>query len=283
MAEPQTRFDVMPAILEGVVTVKAESARHFGRHTHDDFGIGLMDAGAQASSSGRGPVEAGPGNVITVNPGEVHDGRPIGGRGRRWRMLYVAPSVMADAVRDVLEGHEGSFDFCDPVIGDAQTVADVAALLATMTAGERDAMAAESGLLTLIGHLTVNDLAGHHRVGRYREPSAACGRATRARQRIDDDPASAMTLGTLASEAGLSRFQLLRAFARETGLPAHAYILQKRVSLARRLITTGMPLAQAAAQAGFSDQSHMSRVFVRSFGFTPGALAISFKTPRRLL
>ncbi|WP_375781517.1 AraC family ligand binding domain-containing protein [Roseococcus suduntuyensis] len=31
-----------------------------------------------ASSSGRGPVEAGPGDVITVNPGEVHDGAPIG-------------------------------------------------------------------------------------------------------------------------------------------------------------------------------------------------------------
>lgn len=45
---------------------------------HDQFGIGLVERGAQKSLSGRGMVEAEAGHVITVNPGEVHDGIPLG-------------------------------------------------------------------------------------------------------------------------------------------------------------------------------------------------------------
>jgi AraC-like DNA-binding protein len=90
---------------------------------------------------------------------------------------------------------------------------------------------------------------------------------------IDDDPAAAITLADLARESGLSRFQVLRGFVRATGLTAHAYILQRRIAAARRLIAQGRPLAQAALDSGFADQSHMTRTFVRTYGISPGAYA----------
>jgi AraC-like DNA-binding protein len=92
----------------------------------------------------------------------------------------------------------------------------------------------------------------------------------RARCRIDDDPAALLTLATLAKEAGLSRYQLIRGFARELGLTPHAYILQRRIALARRLIRSGHDLAEVALTSGFCDQSHLNRCFVRHFGVTPG-------------
>lgn len=83
----------------------------------------------------------------------------------------------------------------------------------------------------------------------------------------------------------MSRFQLLRGFAAATGLTPHAYLMQRRLHLARCLIQTGVPLAQAAAEAGFADQSHMTRLFSRCYGVTPAAYAravmpsaIPFKT-----
>lgn len=93
---------------------------------------------------------------------------------------------------------------------------------------------------------------------------------------MDDDPAAELALSTLAAAAGLSRYQFLRAFSRLTGLPPHAYLLQRRVQRARRLVRAGLPLAEAAAASGFADQSHMTRCFVRSLGLTPGA----FRPPR---
>ncbi len=88
-------FVARACLLAGTIAVEATRARTFGRHSHDTYGFGVIDGGAQRSSSGRGPVEAGAGDVITVNPGEVHDGAPIGDGPRTWRMLYAEPGVLA--------------------------------------------------------------------------------------------------------------------------------------------------------------------------------------------
>jgi AraC-like DNA-binding protein len=79
-----------------------------------------------------------------------------------------------------------------------------------------------------------------------------------------------VSLAELAALAGVSRFQLLRAFSRELGITPHAYLMQRRVLLAQRFLADGETHAQAAIQAGFSDQSHMTRAFVRQVGVTPG-------------
>lgn len=80
-------FALMCCRLPGVDAVAAETRHAFGRHTHEQFGIGVMDRGAQVSASGRGQVKAAQGDLITVNPGEVHDGAPLVDAPRSWRML----------------------------------------------------------------------------------------------------------------------------------------------------------------------------------------------------
>src|SRR3546814_19206 len=78
-----------------ITVVDAHSDRSFARHAHDTFGIGLITEGAQRSWSGRGAVEAACGQLITVNPGEVHDGKPVG-PARSWSMLYLSPRLVGD-------------------------------------------------------------------------------------------------------------------------------------------------------------------------------------------
>ena len=77
----------------------------------------------------------------------------------------------------------------------------------------------------------------------------------------------------LAEACGLSRFQVVRGFARATGLPPHACLLQRRGHVARQPVAAGTPLAEVAARCGFADQSHLTRVFGRTFGLPPGAYA----------
>lgn len=88
---------------------------------------------------------------------------------------------------------------------------------------------------------------------------------------MDDDPTAPWSLAQLADAASLSRYQLVRQFAQATGLTPHAYLLQRRLQLARHLMGAGTPLADVAAASGFADQSHLTRLFTRSFGITPGA------------
>jgi AraC-like DNA-binding protein len=46
--------------------------------------------------------------------------------------------------------------------------------------------------------------------------------------------------------------------------------VQRRLNHARRMIEAGEPLAEAAAEAGFADQSHLNRHFRKAYGITPG-------------
>ncbi|MEO6279219.1 AraC family transcriptional regulator [Roseateles sp.] len=251
-------FNLLPSRVDGVEVVLADSAQAFGRHTHDEFGIGLIERGAQKSASGCGVVEAGAGDLITVNPGEVHDGRPNDASGRRWRMLYVDPARLLDAAADITPA--STFEFKAPVIRDAVLSARFRALFDAATTD--DALQSEAALLALTAQLLLPSPA--------ERPAVSAG-VTAARERIDDDPAATLTLAALATGAGLSRYQFLRAFTRLTGLPPHAYLLQRRVQRARQLVRGGLPLAEAAAASGFADQSHMTRCFARNLGLTPGA------------
>jgi AraC-like DNA-binding protein len=109
--------------------------------------------------------------------------------------------------------------------------------------------------------------------GRYgAQPLPARGSTagvTRALRRLNEVPATALSLGELAALSGVSRFHLLRSFAREVGTTPHAYLVQQRVRKAKRLLRAGGAPADAAAATGFADQSHMTRAFVRQLGVTP--------------
>lgn len=255
-------FRVHPVRLPGIVAVDAASDRRFARHSHDQFGIGLMVAGGQVSASGRGEVAAEAGQLITVNPGEVHDGRPLG-EGRAWRMLYVDAGVIAGALAGLGRAPGGELHF--PVLAAPGLAGAFSALRAQVLLGEAEAVRA--GLMELLAPL----------VAQPDPPAALPVQVRHLRARIDAAPEAAVTLEVAAVEVGLSPWQLLRAFRRLTGLPPHAYRLQRQLHAARGHIAAGLPLAEAAAAAGFADQSHMTRHFGRAFGLTPGALAAAHR------
>lgn len=254
--------EARPTSWPGIVAVTARSSRSFARHTHDQFGIGLVDAGAQASASGRGPVEVEAGDLITANPGEVHDGRAVDDRGRIWRMVYLDPEVLAG-----ITGQNGEFAF--PFLRKPRLADSFRRLFHGLSDGPSDLMV-ESELVTLCHALDDSPCR-----------PLPSGPVSRAVQALRDDPARPFTLVELAQLAGLSRFHFLRSFAKATGLTPHAFRLQARLHLARRLIQTGHPLAEVAAEAGFADQSHLTRLFTRSYGMAPGGYARNFVQDRR--
>lgn len=251
--------------VDGVDAMSASTTRSYPRHSHDQYGIGVVDGGGHSSWSGRGQVEAGPGEMICCNPGEMHDGRAVGGRPRSWRMLYLEPQLMSALCADVSGNGSSEFTFAQPVFVSDETrlLFDRVHAHAFREIVGENVMSAETALSALVARLHA------HSTARSVKAKGPVGPIRRAKDRIDSDPAAQITLSDLAAEAGMSRFQLLRAFSRQLGLTPHAYIRQRRIHLARRLLRARVGLAEAAAMAGFYDQPHLTRAFVRQFGVTP--------------
>jgi AraC-like DNA-binding protein len=78
-----------------------------------------------------------------------------------------------------------------------------------------------------------------------------------------------VTLRTLAAEARVSSFHLIKLFRSATGVPPYAYVKQLRMRRARALLRAGTKPSAVAYQCGFSDQSHFTRDFVRLMRLTP--------------
>jgi len=237
------------------------SDHHFPRHSHDQFGVGIIVAGGQRSWSGLGTVRATAGDVIMVNPGEIHDGAPLDGAAREWQIIYLDPAVVA---REAEEEFAGPSEIVRPVARDPLLARRVTELFRSLVAGHSDPLEREERLLRSIVCLFRRHGTAKF-ISRGSSPSVA-----RAVSRIDSSPETQVSLAELAALSGVSRYQLLRAFSREVGVTPHAYLIQRRVCLAQRFLAEGQSPAQAALQAGFSDQSHMTRAFVRQVGVTPG-------------
>ena len=91
----------------------------------------------------------------------------------------------------------------------------------------------------------------------------------RVREYLAVHAAEPTPASTLEEIAGADRFTIARQFRRAFGTSPDRYRTLRRLGLARRAIESGEPLARAAAEAGFSDQSHMTRQFKRAYGLTP--------------
>ena len=92
-----------------------------------------------------------------------------------------------------------------------------------------------------------------------------------ARDTIDAHLDGQISLAQIAEACTLSVSHFARAFTFSTGIPPHRWLMQRRIERAKHLMrTTTASLAEIAVACGFSDQSHLSRVFSQAVGMTPG-------------
>lgn len=102
--------------------------------------------------------------------------------------------------------------------------------------------------------------------------SAAPGWLARVPELVNDADMP-LSVSAIAAEVGVHRVHLARMFRDHYGLSVTEYAQRVRLERARHLLTRGRaPLAEVAALAGFSDQSHMTRAVRSAFHTTPGAM-----------
>ena len=88
-------------------------------------------------------------------------------------------------------------------------------------------------------------------------------------QYINHNLKADLSVEALAAKYYVSKYHLMRKFKEETGYTLHNYIVNKRLLMARTLISEGMPLIKAAQESGFAEYSTFSRAYRRQFKTSP--------------
>jgi AraC-like DNA-binding protein len=258
--------------------LKARFRRHrYDLHTHPTYVIALITDGCEKVRVGRRQETAPASAIIVVNPEECHDGEAGGADGWAYRTFYPSVELMAAVARELGQSGLPLFPrtiLTDPLLAEALAQAH-------RLAEHGDTVAAEAALLLALRRLILGH-ADARRPERARTHPGSARRMATYRAMIEGDPADNFALARFADAASVTRFQVIRDFKQVTGLTPASFVRDRRVRSAGRLIEDGATLATAAMASGFADQSHMSRAFKVSRGFTPGTLRRAFAVGSRL-
>lgn len=238
----------------------------FDRHIHEGYAIGVILRGAEKFYY-RGEIHtAHEGQLVAINPGEIHTGQAVAKDGWMYRMIYPGIMLMRQIGREMTGKDWHIPYFPHPVMNDPD-LADLFRRAHMVLEASDSKLQRETALRDVMGAFIVRHAENKLHIPLYQNEQ----RAVRiARDYLETHYAENISLETLAAHAGISPFHLVRLFRAQTGMPPHLYLTHVRVMRAKALLALGIPITEVAFAVGFADQSHLTRRFKRIVGVPPG-------------
>jgi AraC-like DNA-binding protein len=198
---------------------------------------------------------------MIIYPDEPHDGHSGSQTGFIYRMVYLEPRLVSEAL--------GNSARRLPFVSGAVTTNEPLrrALIYALDDLERplDSLDIDNIVTRLADLLASLDGSFPGNVSTISETAVR-----NAREYILAHCTRTVTSAELEQASGLDRFTLARQFRRRMGTSPYRYLTMRRLERARAEIARGAKLADAAAVSGFADQSHFTRQFKQAYGISPG-------------
>ena len=257
----KVKYWLAPGLRSVELTAADYVAQRFSRHWHTGFAIGVVTQRAQGFHAEGREWVIGPGDVIVLNPGQVHDGYSLSSAGWSSRMAYVPEHTFCALAggRRKAPGFPMRFKQAvvhSPVLSQcflnwhvqSEAVKDVRRHPLTVQLFEA---------LSALMHAVSPQPALDSRAGGLRE------------QLFDLAVRGEATVARLNRDLHLTRFGSWRRVKNELGLAPKPLLTHLRLMSAKQLLARGHPVIEAALDCGYHDQSHFSRQFAAAYGFTP--------------
>lgn len=236
----------------------------FGKHAHDSFAIGAITRGVGGYWC-RGARHSLPTHTLSLmNPGELHTGYALA-EGLRYKMLYVTEC----AVQEILElSRPKGFQNITPVDHDGHISLALQALAHTLNSPKSwpDHQMRAEELLTKALALVFE----RHGREQTKAPGREALMVRRAQEiidaHVDDHVTEPLGIQTIADQLGLHPNYFIQSFKLAKGIPPHAYLIHRKMNLAKAMLARGVRSSEVAATLGFYDQSHFIRHFRNVFG-----------------
>ncbi|MBB3148510.1 AraC-like DNA-binding protein [Phyllobacterium trifolii] len=237
----------------------------YDMHSHDTACLSLITEGEIRIRMRGMEFTARKGDLYAIDADVAHAGWPVDGCGWSLKTVYVESSAMRVwALHD--DKPLAEVGIAGPIIQDNR-LRDAFLRLHSLADEQGTRLAYDQAAADFADYF----LSRHIResVNLQTDGLETIG-VRRAKEFLSSNVTEKVSLADLANFADLPPFRLYRAFQREAGMTPHEFQRQARVRVATEMIRNGDSLADVAAAAGFVDQAHFTKTFVKHLAITPG-------------
>lgn len=252
-------------------------------HRHDFYEVDLVWSGSTRYQTGGSSYHLTNGDILLIRPGERHWPVPEGEQSSCERVVLWLDRSFLQKLRSPDCDPAECFDTPLPGGGSCLRFDDEA----TWRIGElmerclRENGSGDFGSVILADAIMTQVVILLNRLYRKALQSRQRGRSgalvSGVIDYINGHFAEELTLDTLASHFFISKFHLSREFARIVGTTVHRYITQKRLVVAKQMLSEGRPSSMVYQHCGFGDYSNFYRAFRGEYGISPKAYAAALR------
>lgn len=186
--------------------------------------------------------------------------------------IYISPTKLAQIASDATDKQVEHVKLRDVLRADDQVLRYIAETL--FNEAKSSALGGQILVESITNQICIHILRNYASEFRIKlNPSRGLSRVQmkKIESYIENHISEKISLADLAEIANSSVYYFIRQFQISYGCSPHAYLMQRRLSRAKEMISrVNEPLKRVAASCGFADQSHMTRLFKRTYKVTPG-------------
>ncbi len=270
----QVRFWQVPE-LKNLELLWARFFTHvFPPHSHEEFTMCIVRRGVLTVDYHHENHTVPAGEIIIINPAELHTGAPMDEHGLQYRVFYPKAEEIKRIASNLAGKPQDVPFFPSDEIHDDRLLGLMVALHRNLEDKHSTRLEREVLFQTAMEHLITRHADSPPTVMAVKNENDY---VRTVRDYIEDHYADDISLQDLASVVNLDPSYFLRVFKKTVGLPPYAYLNQVRINRAKHMLATNTPIVDTALQTGFVDQSHLTKRFKSIFGLTPGQYQAAFK------
>jgi AraC-like DNA-binding protein len=242
------------------------SGNAYENHCHSTYAIGVTDSGLQSYDYRGATRISTPGSVMVLHPDELHNGRAGSDVGFGYRMIYIDPALISEAVRQIT-GHPCPLPFIKETVSHNPLIYAAVALASASDSFDKDSLVADEITLMLANGLIAAD---KQCINPKRLAHLNFSAVEDVREYLNVNLTRVVRSSELEKLSGMTRYELSRQFRKIVGTSPYRYSVNRRVAQAKSLLALQQRSLDIAFELGFSDQAHFIRTFKSTVGITPG-------------
>lgn len=249
------------------------SSFKYKKHGHNDYALGLTTSGYQCFYCNGSFYRVPRGGIIQINPEEPHDGYSQDAYGYSYYMLYIPKYLLYDALNAYSSIRIKDFRFNKTVIDDDKLVNRFIKLVNAIKQNNQDALYIDELFLKVIESLIENNtnLINDRIANQNKDPIIV-----KAKDYINENIYGKLELDEICKMINISKYHFIRIFKNQTSRTPYQYILDRKISLARKDLERGANILSIIQAYGFFDLSHFIKRFKEVYGITPQRYQKSF-------